>query len=142
MPWKENSSLPLQDMYDQVYSYLIRISKSPDTMLQILGQVIMAQGLSANVDTFAPRPNSSSPKLLAAILGLWHRSVTWIVTESHFLLEVGNEDEDIRIRHPSFVEFLLNRTRSREFFIDINEVRSRIRDAPAIIRRIFDNEGK
>jgi len=140
MPWNGNSLLQLQDMYDQVYSYLIRISKSRDTTLRILGQVIMAQGMPADTDTPALRPTSSSPKLLAAILGLWHRSVMWIVTELHLLLEIGKEDEDIRIRHPSFVEFLLDRTRSQELFVDIDEARSLLRDAPAIIRRIFDNE--
>ena len=142
MPWNENLSLQLQDMYDQVYSHLIRASKHQRTTLQILGQIILAQGTPANMDTSAPRPNASSPKLLVAILNLWHRIVMLSVTDLGLLLEVGNEDEDIRIRHPSFVEFLLDRARSQELFVDIQDAAQLLlQNTSAIIGRIFDNEG-
>jgi len=60
----------------------------------------------------------------------------------HSLLEVGNEEEDsIRIRHPPFVKFLLDRGRSQELFVDIDAARLLLRNAHAIIRRIFNTEG-
>jgi len=140
MPWNENSSLQVQDMYDQVYSYLI--GPSNRTTLQILGQVIIAQGMAPDMDSVSARPNSSSPKLIAAILGLEHGSVVETVAELHSLLEVGNEDKDsIRIRHPPFVKFLLDGRRSQDLFVDIDAARLLLRNAHAIIRRIFNTEG-
>jgi len=141
MPWNENSSLQLQDMYDQVYTYLICISKSRRMTLRILGQVIMAQGMPANVDTSAPPPNPSSPNWIEAILNLEHGRVIQMVTELRLLLKVENGDKDIKIRHPSFLEFLLDRTRSQDLFVDLDEARLVPRDSPAIIRWIFITNG-
>ena len=141
MPWNKDSSLQLQDMYDQVYSHLIRTSKHRDTTLRTLGQVIISQGMAPDVDTLGSRQNSSSPVFIAAILGIEHGSVMRIATEMHSLLEVGSRDEDIRIRYPAFIDFLLDRTRSQELFINIDEARLVLRDAPTIIRGIFNNEG-
>ena len=139
MPWNEISSLQIQDMYDQVYSHFV--SPTNCTTLQILGPVVIAQGMTPDVDTVGVRPNSSSPKLIAAILGLDHGSVMRTVAELQLLLEVGNEDEDIRIRNPSFVELLLDRTRSQTWFVDIDAAWLLLQNVHAIIGRIFDTEG-
>jgi len=133
MPWDENFSLQPQDMYDQVYAYLIRASKNQRTTLRALRQVILVQGMPTE-DVSGSRPNSS-PNSITANLGLEHGSVMQIVTELHPLLEAGNEDEDIKFRHPSFVEFLLDRTRSQELFVDIDEARSLVQDAPAVFNK-------
>jgi len=133
MPWDKNSSLQLQDMYDQVYSYLIGTWRYRDTTLRILGQVIIAQGLPPDVTPIGSQPNSSSPKWIAAILNLEHDRVMQIVTRLHLLLEVENGDEGIRIRYPSLIEFLLDRTRSQDLFIDLDEARLVPRDAPATV---------
>jgi len=140
MPWNKNPSLQLQDMYDQVYSHLIGTSKHRDSLLQILGQVIIAQG-TPDVDTFGSLPNTSSLEWIKAILGLEHDSVMQIVTELHLLLEVENEDQFIRIRHPPFLEFLLDRARSQDLFIDVDEARLMLQDAPAVIGWIFSTAG-
>jgi len=60
-----------------------------------------------------------------------------IVTELHLLLDVGETDEDIRIRHQSFVEFLLDQTRSQDLFVDLDEARMVLQDVPAIVRWIY-----
>jgi len=140
MPWNQNSSLQLQDMCDQVYSHLIGTSKHRDSLLQILGQVIIAQG-TPDVDTFGSLPNTSSLEWIKTILGLEHDSVIQIVTELHLLLEVENEDQYIRIRHPPFLEFLLDRARSQNFFIDVDEARLMLQDARAIIGWMFSTAG-
>jgi len=82
-----------------------------------------------------PPPNYSSPNWIAAILDLECGRVMQTVTGLHPLLEVENVDKDIRIQHPSFLEFLLDRTRSRNLFVDLDEARVVPRDAPAIIVR-------
>jgi len=139
MPWSKNSSLQLQDMYNQVYSHLICTSKHRDVILRILGQVIVAQGMASNEDAFDLRINLSSPQWIAAILGLEHGSLMQIVTKMHLLFEAGNEY--IRIRHPPFIEFLLDRTRSRKLFVDVDEARLLRQNAPAIVRWIFNTHG-
>ena len=133
MPWNKNPSLQLQDVYDQVYSYLIW--RDRDATLRILGQVIIAQCLPPDP------PNFSSPKWIATIINLEHSRVVQIVTGLYPLLEVENEDEDIRIQHSSFREFLLDRTRSQDLFVDLDEARLLRQDTPAIIRRLFISEG-
>ena len=136
MPWDKNSSLQLQDMYDQVYSYLIGTWRYRDTTLRILGQVIIAHRLPPDVTIIGP-PLKSSPNWIAAILDLDHGRMMQIVTNLHLLLEVGNGDEDIGIRHPAFLEFLLDRTRSQELFVDLDEARLVPRGVPAIFRWMF-----
>jgi len=142
MSWNKNSLLQLQDVHDQACSSLISAQGDQNTALRILGQVIIAQGLPPDVTTICPPPNPSSPNWIAAILGLEQRRVMQIVTKFHLLLEVENGDEDIKIRHPSFLEFLLDRTRSQDLFVDLDEARLVPRDAPAIITWIFITEGK
>ena len=117
-------------MYAQVYSYLTVGWTDRDTTLRILGQVVIAH------------PSKfSSPKWIAAVLDLEHDCVMQIVTKLHMFLKIDNGDKDIRIRHPSFLEFLLDRTRSQDLFVDLDEARLALQDSPAIIKRIFNTEG-
>jgi len=141
IPWNKNASFQLQDMYEQVYSYLIGTSRDRDTILRILGQVIIAQRVPHEGATVDPLPNYSSPNWIAAILDLEQDHVMEIVTELHLLLEVENGDDEIKIRHPSFLVFLLDRTRSQDLFLDLDEARSVPRDIPAYLRWIFITEG-
>jgi len=141
MPWNKNASLQLQDMYEQVYSYLIGTSRDRDAILRILGQVIIARRVPHEGATVDPLPNYSSPNWIAAILDLEQDHVMEIVTELHLLLEVENGDDEIKIRHPSFLEFLLDRTRSQDLFVDPDKARSVARDVPAYLRWIFITEG-
>ena len=76
--------------------------------------------------------NSSSPRHIATILGLEHDLVMRIAADFHLLLEGGDESSDIKIRQPSFLEFLLDFSRSQELFVDVNE---------ATLRAIFHAEG-
>ena len=128
-------------MYDQVHFHLIGTLECRGTMLRILGQVIIHQGIPPGMNVLGSPPNPSSPQWIAAILDLEESSVMQVITSLRSLLEVGNGDEDIKIRHPSFLEFLLDRSRSLELFVDVNEARLVPRDAPSIIRWIFNTEG-
>jgi len=123
-------------MYDQVYLYLIDTCRDREITLRILGQVIIAHRLPPDVTIIGP-PLKSSPNWIAAILDLDHGRMMQIVTNLHLLLEVGNGDEDIGIRHPAFLEFLLDRTRSQELFVDLDEARLVPRGVPAIFRWMF-----
>jgi len=83
--------------------------------------------------------NFSSPRWIAAILGLKPDLVMQLVTEFHLLLEVGDQHSDIMICQPSFLEFLLDSSRSQELCIDINDTLLILRRVP--LRTIFVTEG-
>jgi len=70
MPWNENPSLKLQDMYDQVYSYLIGTSQHRETILRLLGQCLVSEGMDSDVDILETPANTSSPSRIEKILGL------------------------------------------------------------------------
>jgi len=137
MPWNENPSLQLQDMYDQVYSHLIGTSKLRETIVQILGQVIVAKSMSSDVDIFGTPANSLSPKRLTKIFGLEDGDLGRVIEEIPWMLEL--RDKVVRIQDPSFLEFLLDRSRSRELFVDPEEARMALRQAS--IKWIFNNKG-
>jgi len=139
MPWNNNSSIQLQDMYDRVYSHLIINSPHRDTILQVLGQVIVTKDMPPDMDAIGIPANFSSPRSIAAILGLKPALVMQLVTNFRSLLEVGDEYTDMTIRQPSFSEFLLDSSRSQELCIDINDALLILRRTP--LRTIFVTEG-
>jgi len=126
-------------MYDRVYSHLVINSPNRDTILQVLGQIIVASDMPLDVETIGISTNAPSPKRITAILGLKRNLVMQLVTEFHSLLEAEDEDSDIMIRQPSFLEFLLDSSRSQELYIDVNDALRILRHAH--IRIIFDAEG-
>jgi len=128
-----------KDAYDSIYTHLLGTSRYRDTVLKIFGQVVIAEGMPSKIDFFDTPSNSSSPKRIAAILGLEPSAIIRAVSHLSLILEAKNEDQDVRIQHPSFLEFLLDQSRSRNLFIDVNEARSIFRDAP--IRWIFNSDG-
>jgi len=70
MPWNENPSLKLQDMYDQVYSHLIGTSQHRETILRLFGQCLVSEGMDSDVDILETPANTSSPSRIEKILGL------------------------------------------------------------------------
>jgi len=126
-------------MYDRVYSHLIINSPHRDTILQVLGQVIVIKDIPPDIDAIGVPVNFSSPRWITAILGLKPDLVMQLVREFHSLLEVGDEHSDIMIRQPSFLEFLLDPSRSQELCINISDALLILRGAP--LRTIFVTEG-
>ena len=141
MPWHTNSPLEIQDMYDLVYSHLIRTLKLRDTILEILAQVIIARSMPPDVGAFeSDEPsNSSSPKWLTSNFGMTHGELGRAVADIHMLLKLGNNDQVISVRHTSLLEFLLDLSRSRELFGDVDQASLALSHVG--IRQIFDTEG-
>jgi len=140
MPWNKNTSLQLQDMYDQVYAHLIGTSKHRDTMLQILGQCLVSRGMTPEVDILGTPANSSSPNRIVAILGLEKpSSISELLSDIRLLVEVGKDDQDIKI-DDILHSFLLDRSRSHGLFIDLDDARLTLKFA-APIRKVFDAKG-
>jgi len=138
---KKESVPQLQDdsIFDWVYSRLVSNSKYRDVILHALGQVILAQSMPSDVDIFGTPANSSSPKRVEQILVLEHGTVMQALADVQLTHEPLDEDQDIKIRYPPFLSFLLDRSRSQDLFIDLNKARDTLQVAP--IRWFFDFEG-
>jgi len=127
-------------MHDRVYSHLIGTSRHRDAILQILGQCLVSEGMNSDVDDLGTPANTSSPNRIETILGLDHGSILQLLTDISLLLEVGDEDEDIKIRDPLFRSFLLDRSRSQELFCDLENAQLTLKFA-APIRKVFGARG-
>ena len=122
MPWNNNSSLQLQDMYDQVYSHSIRTSPYQDTILKILGQCFVSEGMTSDLDIPGTPANTSSCNRIAAIVGIYYTDIPKILADMRLLVEV-DKDQNIKINEPFLRNFLLDRSRSHELFIDLDDAR-------------------
>jgi len=127
-------------VYDRVYSHIIRSSKHAEIILQVIGQVIIAENMSSHVDVFGIPGNSTSPKRIEAVLGIEGAVLVKIAEDMHLLLQVETEDQDIIIRHPSFLVFLLDQSRSQSLFVDVDYARLTLRFSSQI-RSVFNATG-
>ena len=127
-------------MYDQVYSHLIRTSKNRETILQILGQCLFSTGMDSDADIIGASANALSRKQIEILLGLENGTIPQILADISLLLEVGDEDQDIKIRNPLFRSFLLDRSRSQELFRDSDDAQLTLNFA-APIRKVFGAQG-
>jgi len=140
MPWQMNSSLQLQDLYDQVYFYLIRASQHRETILQILGQCLFSESMDSDVAIIGAPAGTLSCKRIETLLGLENDSIPQLLADISLLLEVGNGGQDIKIRDPLFRSFLLDRSRSQELFRDLDDAQLTLKFA-APIRKVFGSQG-
>jgi len=131
----------LQDdsIFDWVYPRLVSNSKYRDDILHALGQVMVAQSMPSDLDIFGTPANSSSPNRVEQILGLEQGTVMRALADVQLTHEPTDRDQDIKIRHPPFLSFLVDRSRSQEIFVDLNDARRTLQLAP--IRRLFDRDG-
>jgi len=128
-----------EDAHVSLFSHLILTSQHRDTILQILGQMVLAKSMPSDVDIFGTPANSLSPKRLTSIFGLEDGKIRSVIADIRLMIELGDEDQNIRIRHTSFLRFLLDRSRSRELFVDVNEARLTL--CRASIVWLFNNNG-
>jgi len=135
-------SIPqLQDdsVSDWVYVRLVSNSKYRDDILHALGQVMVAHSMSSDLDTFGIPASPSSPNPVKQILGLEHGTAIRTLENVQLTHEPLNRDQDIKIQYPPFLSLLLDRLRSPENFVDLNETRQTLLVAPT--SQFFDLEG-
>ena len=130
----------VEDSHDCLFSYLIGTSQHRDTILQIIGQCLVSECMTSDVDILGTPANTSSPDRIEVILGLGPGAIRVALAGVRLLIEIGNEDQDIKIRDPFFRDFLLNRSRSQELFLDLDDARLTLKFA-APIRKVFGAEG-
>ena len=126
--------------HDCLFYHLIGTSKHRDTVLQVLGQCLVSEGMDSDVDIIGTPANTSSPARIEIILGIKCGAVLSLLQDIYLLLEVGDGDQDIEIRNPFLRGFLLDRSRSQELYLDLDDARSTLKFA-APIRKVFGAEG-
>lgn len=113
---------------DTLYSRILSTCPDPAYPLSILGVILVS---------------SCQMEFIEGLLGLEPGEVAICLRGFNSVLEIPQEDDkvrSIRIRHPSFREFLLDSSRSREYFIDIGEQHARVATYMLTVdeRRNFD----
>ena len=140
-PLRSNEfSVNIEDAHDCLCSHLIGTSQHRDTILQILGQCLVSEGMGSDVDIIGTPANTSSPTRIETILGLEHDSIPRLLVDIHVLVEVGNGDQDIKIYDPFLRGFLLDQSRSQGLFVNLDSALLTLKFA-APIRKVFGAEG-
>ncbi|KAG7085410.1 hypothetical protein E1B28_002971 [Marasmius oreades] len=95
---------PLDDL-DKLYLMILRANPDRDKrLLPILAMIVVIQ--------------ETSPAFIELVLGLSHGTVALTLCAMHSVLDVRDRDNNIKVYHKSFIDFLHDQARSREFFID------------------------
>ena len=106
---------------DFLYTHITANVNNQHDLLQVLGQLLIACEMPSGDDIFGSPANSSSPKRLEVILGLKPGGIRRILTDMHSLIKIGSNSDDIKILHASFPDFLLDKSRSQDFRVDLKE---------------------
>jgi len=133
-------AIDLQAAHDCLYSHLVGTLQNRDLILRVVGQVMVAEGMPSDVDIIGSPANTSSPDRLEVILGLEQGDIARIVGDVRLVLQVGDPEQDIKIQDPAFHDFLLDRSRSRELYVDLDDARLTLQLA-APIRKVFGAQG-
>jgi len=117
---------------DQLYTHIVHSVpvKHRVEVLKILGQLIIIRDLTGHHDIIGVLSKSSRIEL---ILGLRDGDVKRLLHTLHSVIDVG---DDLKLLHASFPDFLLDHSRSVDFFVDVAESRTTL--ALRYIRAICD----
>jgi len=104
---------------DQLYTHIVHSvpAKHHAEVLRILGQLIIVRQLTGQRDIIGVLSKSSR---IESILGLRDGDMGRLLRTLHSVIDVG---DDLKLLHASFPEFLLDPSRSMDFFIDIAKYR-------------------
>jgi len=105
---------------DQLYSHIVRSVKYRAEVLLILGQLILAKEMSNAADILGSSSNSTSQKRVEVILNLRVGDAKRLLNSMHSLVDAG---KDLKLLYASFQDFLLDSSRSEEFFVNLQEAR-------------------
>ncbi|KAJ8092067.1 hypothetical protein PM082_024307 [Marasmius tenuissimus] len=98
---------------DELYRQILLTNHHHDKLLLIVASTIV---LLPHV--------SPTPRLIEMLLGLPEGKVVQTLRDMRPLLDFRGPDNGISVLHPSFVKFICDSSRSREFFVDITAHRN------------------
>ncbi|KAK1216239.1 hypothetical protein PQX77_021136 [Marasmius sp. AFHP31] len=99
---------PYQEL-DALYNIILTANPNPDRVRPLLAAIVVLSGVM-----------KPTPVCIELILGLPSGQVALRLRGMHSVLNIRDRDEAITVHHTSFREYLLDRTRSGHFHIDIN----------------------
>jgi len=105
---------------DQLYSCVVRSVTRRMEVLEILGQLILAREMSNEEDILGSPSNSTSQSRMEVILNLRVGDANELLNRMHSVVDVG---EDLKLRHASFCDFLLDPSRSKDFQVNLSDAR-------------------
>jgi len=97
-------------LLDCVYLHTLRTAKHQQTILRVLGVHLVDRATSREINE-----RSLSPADIEAVLNLQPGDVRQSLSEVPFLVDT---EDHINILHASFSDFLLDKSRSMELFIE------------------------
>jgi len=105
---------------DQLYAHIVHSVpvKHRADVIRILGQLVLARELDGEQGIIGALSKSSR---IEKILGLRNGDVRRLLRTLHSVIDVG---DDLKLLHASFPDFLLDSSRSMDFFIDVTESRT------------------
>jgi len=105
---------------DELYSHIVRNATRGSDILQILALLVIINQLISTANAPVGRfTRLCSPLKLGEILGLRRGEARRCLIDMHSVVNVGDDKREIQIYHKSFPDFLLDRSRSKEFAIDV-----------------------
>ncbi|KAK1217730.1 hypothetical protein PQX77_019602 [Marasmius sp. AFHP31] len=108
---KQSGVSPYQEL-DTLYDIILMANCNPDKVHSILAAIIL---LEAPAEDLEP-----TPAIIELILGLPAGQVALTLRGMHSVLNIHDRYNAIRVHHTSFREYLLDRTRSGHFHINID----------------------
>jgi len=110
------------EQLDSLYSVIFHAIDQADLAdtLRVLG-IVMVLSLHHYRTSYPPSPNNPvpySPRFLERLLGLRTGGVRYLLFDLESLLTIDNDDRDIRFFHASLSDYLFDKSRSGQFWID------------------------
>ncbi|KAK1231692.1 hypothetical protein PQX77_005178 [Marasmius sp. AFHP31] len=106
-PGNHSSSSPFPEL-DQLYHTILSVNPNREKLLSILAAILIA-----------PHLLSLSPETIEFLLCLAPGEVDLTLRSMHSVLDIRGRGDGIGVIHTSFNDYLLDRTRSGIFFIDL-----------------------
>ncbi|KAL0566669.1 hypothetical protein V5O48_015336 [Marasmius crinis-equi] len=102
-----HSNPVLLNEVDHFYRYILNAQPDPDKILAILSAIIILP------DWIEP-----SPEIVELLLGFSPGEVDQTLQSMHSILVIRGQKNGIRVCHPSFATYLVDQTRSGDFYVD------------------------
>ncbi|KAK1217732.1 hypothetical protein PQX77_019604 [Marasmius sp. AFHP31] len=140
-PYSRPGTSPYQEL-DALYNIILTANPSHDKVHPILAVIIVLSGFEV---PYGDRVELT-PAFIELLLGLSSGQVALRLRGMHSVLNIRNRDNAISVHHTSFKEYLVDWTRSRHFYVDIETqkydiARQWLQNLAASKARIYRCEG-
>ncbi|KAJ8080341.1 hypothetical protein PM082_017174 [Marasmius tenuissimus] len=120
-PDYQSGTLPFHEL-DMLYDTILKASVAPERVHAILIAILVltTDRLAGQFETrtILARPLLPTPAHIELLLGLSTGQVALTLRGMHAVLHIGGWADVIRVHHTSFADYLVDPSRSQEFYID------------------------